>query len=72
MATLGLVLLAGPVLAQQNPPSEVIASRIFSPEEYLQIKATSLRPLAPEIPVDFSIEIQDPGKYAMTYEFTFL
>ncbi|MDH5710766.1 MAG: zinc-ribbon domain-containing protein [Gammaproteobacteria bacterium] len=51
---------------------EVIASRTFTPEDYLQIKATSLRPLAPEIPVNFNIEIQDPGKNAMTYEFSFL
>ena len=51
---------------------EVIASRTFTPEDYLQIKASSLRPLAPELPIDFSIEIKDPGKDAMTYEFTFL
>ena len=51
---------------------EVIASRTFTPEDYLQIKATSLRPLAPEIPVNFNIEIQDPGKNAQTYEFSFL
>ena len=51
---------------------EVIASRTFTPEDYLQIKVTSLRALAPEIPVNFNIEIQDPGKDAMTYEFTFL
>lgn len=51
---------------------QVIASRTFTPEDYLQIKATSLRPLAPELPIDFNIEIKDPGKNAMTYEFTFM
>ena len=51
---------------------EVIASRTFTPEDYLQIKATSLRPLPPRIPINFNMEIQDPGKNAMTYEFSFL
>ena len=51
---------------------EVIASRTFTPEDYLQIKATSLRPLPPRTPIDFNMEIQDPGKQAMTYEFSFL
>ncbi|MDH5611658.1 MAG: DUF3426 domain-containing protein [Gammaproteobacteria bacterium] len=51
---------------------EVIASRVFTPEDYLQIKTTSLRPLAPRIPINFNMEIQDPGKNASTYEFSFL
>ena len=55
-----------------NVRGEVIASRTFTPEDYLQIKATSLRPLPPRISIDFNMEIQDPGKQAMTYEFSFL
>ena len=55
-----------------NVRGEVIASRTFTPEDYLQIKITSLRPLPPRIPIDFNMEIQDPGKHAMTYEFSFL
>lgn len=55
-----------------NVRGEVIASRTFTPEDYLQIKVTSLRPLPPRIPIDFNMEIQDPGKHAMTYEFSFL
>lgn len=51
---------------------EVIASRIFTPEDYLQIKVSNLKPLTPESPVDFNMEIQDPGKDASTYEFSFL
>jgi predicted Zn finger-like uncharacterized protein len=51
---------------------EVIASRVFTPEDYLQIKATSLRPLPPRLPINFNMEIQDPGNNAMTYEFSFL
>ena len=51
---------------------EVIASRVFTPEDYLQIKNSSLRHLAPQVSIDFNMEIQDPGKNAMTYEFSFL
>lgn len=51
---------------------EVIASRIFTPEHYMQIKLDSLKLMPPETPVDFNMEIQDPGNDAMTYEFSFL
>ena len=51
---------------------EVIASRIFTPEDYLKIKNSSLRHLAPQVSIDFNMEILDPGKNAMTYEFSFL
>ena len=51
---------------------EVIASRLFTPEDYLQIKVGSLKPLAPQASIDFNMEILDPGKQAMTYEFSFL
>lgn len=51
---------------------EVIASRIFTPEHYMQIKFDSLKLMPPETPVDFNMEIQDPGNDAMTYEFSFL
>ena len=55
-----------------NVRGEVIASRTFTPGDYLQIKSTSLRPLPPRVPIDFNMEIQDPGNKAMTYEFSFL
>ena len=55
-----------------NVRGEVTASRIFIPEDYLQIKVTSLKPLQPNVSIDFTMEIQDPGKNAMTYEFSFL
>ena len=51
---------------------EVIASRIFTPKDYLQIEVSSLKPMAPQVSVDFNMEIQDPGKQAITYEFSFL
>lgn len=55
-----------------NVRGEVIASRTFTPGDYLQIKATSLRLLPPRVSIDFNMEIQDPGNKAMTYEFSFL
>jgi len=55
-----------------NVRGEVIASRVFTPGDYLQIKSTSLRPLPPRLPIDFNMEIQDPGNKAITYEFSFL
>ncbi len=51
---------------------EVIASRVFTPEHYMQIKLDSLKLMPPETPMDFNMEIQDPGNDAMTYEFSFL
>lgn len=50
----------------------VVASRVFLPEEYLQLKRKSLRLLPPEALTDISMEIKDPGPRAMTYEFNFL
>ena len=55
-----------------NVRGEVIASRTFGPEDYLQIKKSNLKPLLPRASIDFNMEIQDPGKNAMTYEFSFL
>ena len=49
-----------------------IASRRFRPEEYLQTEASQLRPLEPDLPASFTMEIVDPGKQAITYEFSFL
>lgn len=50
----------------------VVASRTFLAEEYLQLKKRSLRLLPPEASTDISMEIQDPGPRATTYEFNFL
>lgn len=54
-----------------------IAARRFLPEEYLpgasqQHGAEQLHRLQPDTNVTFSMEIQDPGEQAMTYEFDFL
>lgn len=50
---------------------EVIASRIFNPNEYIQL-ATNIDLLHSGVAIDFHLEIQDPGPLAMTYEFNFL
>jgi len=55
-----------------NVRGELVVHRVFSPEEYMKQETKNLRLLQPNEPVSFGIEIQDPGKLAMTYEFKFL
>jgi predicted Zn finger-like uncharacterized protein len=50
----------------------VIASRRFKPAEYLQPDHDQLHQMQPDVPVTFYLEIVDPGKDAITYEFMFL
>ena len=50
---------------------ELLASRRFTPEEYLQVDQTQLSLLQSGTPVTFGLEIQDPGNQAITYEFSF-
>ncbi len=50
---------------------ELIASRRFTPEEYLQIEKAQLQLLQSGNPITFGLEIRDPGKEAITYEFSF-
>ena len=50
----------------------VIASRRFTPQEYLASDDSAARSLLPNAPVSFNIEIVDPGDRALTYEFSFL
>lgn len=51
---------------------DIVASRQFTPDEYLRINTASLDLLQPGNPVTFTLELKDPGKQAMTYEFEFL
>lgn len=51
---------------------EVVASRRFKPSEYMQADHDGLQPMQPGLPISFSLEIVDPGKDAITYEFMFL
>lgn len=54
-----------------NVRGEMIASRRFTAEEYLQIDKQRLNLLESGTPITFGLEIKDPGKQAMTYEFSF-
>ncbi len=50
----------------------LVAARRFSPSEYLALTNSNTRLLAAGGEASFTLEIQDPGKTAMTYEFSFL
>jgi len=54
-----------------NVRGELVASRRFTPEEYLQIDSEQLHQLQSGNPITFGLEIKDPGKEAITYEFSF-
>jgi len=54
-----------------NVRGEMLASRRFIPEEYLQIDSEQLPLLQSGNPITFGLEIIDPGKEAITYEFSF-
>ena len=51
---------------------DLMASRRFKPAEYLPLDQEALRQMQPGVPVTFDLEIVDPGKDAITYEFMFL
>jgi len=55
-----------------NIRGSIVAARRFHPVDYLQIDKEQLRLLQPSKSVSLSMEIKDPGKDAMTYEFNFL
>lgn len=54
-----------------NVRGELIASRRFTPDEYLQTEQEELRLLPSGNAITFGLEIRDPGKDAITYEFSF-
>lgn len=56
----------------ENIRGELIAGRQFKPEEYLDIPAEKIQKMQPGTPVSFTMEIVDPGKDVMSYEFKFL
>ncbi len=49
---------------------ELIANRVFGPSEYLQDDKNKTM-AASNIPVQFRLEVVDPGTDALTYEFEF-
>lgn len=54
-----------------NVRGELVASRRFAPEEYLQLDNGKPDLLQSGNPISFGLEIKDPGKDAITYEFSF-
>lgn len=54
-----------------NVRGEMIASRRFHPEEYLQKKSDQIGLLQSGSQIAFGLEIKDPGQEAITYEFSF-
>ncbi len=56
----------------ENIRGELIAGRRFQPHEYLGLPAERIEKMQPGNPVSFNIEIVDPGKDVMSYEFKFL
>ena len=55
-----------------NIRGNTVAARRFLPTDYLQIDSDQIRSLQPNMSTSLSMEIQDPGKEAKTYEFNFL
>lgn len=56
----------------ENIRGQAIAGRRFKPEEYLGIPKDQLTKMQPGNPVSFNIELIDPGKDVVSYEFNFL
>jgi predicted Zn finger-like uncharacterized protein len=54
-----------------NVRGELVASRRFAPEEYLQLDNEKPGLMQSGNPVTFGLEISDPGQEAITYEFSF-
>lgn len=54
-----------------NVRGELVASRRFEPEEYLQPENEKPGLMQSGNPVTFGLEIRDPGQEAITYEFSF-
>lgn len=55
-----------------NVRGNIVAARRFLPKDYLQTKIDSDQQLEPNEDINLLLEIQDPGKSALTYEFNFL
>jgi predicted Zn finger-like uncharacterized protein len=54
-----------------NVRGELVASRRFLPEEYLQLDREQVGLIEPGSQAGFALEIRDPGRQAITYEFSF-
>jgi hypothetical protein len=51
---------------------EVVAERVFTPEEYLKQGESRLKLMRPDVPTLISLAVMDPGSEAVNFEFRFL
>lgn len=56
----------------ENVRGETIAGRRFKAVEYLGIPENQISKMQPDVPINISLEIMDPGKDMVSYEFAFL
>ncbi len=59
------------VLTFSDINHKVMAERTFTPEEYLAKDVALESGMAPEIPFEIKLEIEDPGESAVNFEFKF-
>ena len=63
--------LPGLLISLFDIQGKLIANRLFSSSEYL-LENRNRRIMPPETPIQFRLEIIDPGTNALTYEFEFI
>lgn len=59
------------VLTFSDFKKKIMARRVFTPDEYLTDRSDLRRGMSPRAPVKIMLEIVDPGKDAVNYEFDF-
>ncbi|GMR16779.1 MAG: hypothetical protein BMS9Abin31_1159 [Gammaproteobacteria bacterium] len=55
-----------------NLAGNIVARRYFTPTDYLRKLSDSLRLMPPGVPVKIALEVVDPGKDAINFDFTIL
>lgn len=59
-------------LSFEDPQGNPLASRRFTPKEYIKDKTINLNKMPINVPVHLTLEIVDPGKEAVNYQLHFL
>lgn len=58
-------------LTFSNLNNDVVAQRLFQPDEYLAGDAKGMKAMPPNTPVEISLSIKDPGRDAVNYNIAF-
>lgn len=58
-------------LTFSNLNNDVVAQRLFQPDEYLAGDAKGMKSMPPNTPVEISLSIKDPGRDAVNYNIAF-